>query len=106
MMNDKICGAKLRNKDAICQNKIIMRNGRCRLHGGNSLSGIAHPNWKHGRRSKNPLDVIFTALDNKWKREEEAIKNGVEKKLKKIREIEKSKGRKLSGKEVIKLIQN
>lgn len=26
---------------------------RCRLHGGKSLSGIAHPKFKHGRRSKS-----------------------------------------------------
>lgn len=25
---------------------------RCRLHGGASLVGPAHPNWKHGRHSK------------------------------------------------------
>jgi hypothetical protein len=29
-----------------------MRNGRCRLHGGKSLAGIASPRFKHGRRSK------------------------------------------------------
>lgn len=30
-----------------------MPNGRCRLHGGKSLKGAAHPAFKHGRRSKS-----------------------------------------------------
>lgn len=30
-----------------------MTNGRCRLHGGLSLSGRAHPAFKHGRYSKH-----------------------------------------------------
>jgi hypothetical protein len=29
-----------------------MPNGRCRLHGGKSLHGIAHPGFKDGKRSK------------------------------------------------------
>jgi hypothetical protein len=29
-----------------------MRNGRCRIHRGKSLAGIASPRFKHGRRSK------------------------------------------------------
>jgi hypothetical protein len=29
-----------------------MPNGRCRMHGGASLSGVASPRWKHGRYSK------------------------------------------------------
>lgn len=28
-----------------------MANGRCRMHGGASLSGAEHPNYKHGRYS-------------------------------------------------------
>lgn len=44
----KICGAKLRGKDKICQ-KPPMANGRCRLHGGATPSGPASPNFKHGR---------------------------------------------------------
>jgi hypothetical protein len=30
-----------------------MPNGKCRMHGGKSLSGIAHPNFKMGRYSKS-----------------------------------------------------
>lgn len=37
----------------LCQ-KHAMNNptGRCRLHGGLSLSGHQHPNYRHGKRSK------------------------------------------------------
>ena len=29
-----------------------MTNGRCKLHGGASLAGPAHPNFRHGRHSR------------------------------------------------------
>jgi hypothetical protein len=29
-----------------------MPNGRCRIHGGKSLKGLAHPNFREGRNSK------------------------------------------------------
>jgi len=32
---------------------IAMPNGKCRVHGGGALSGIAHPNYKDGRHVKN-----------------------------------------------------
>jgi hypothetical protein len=31
---------------------VAMANGRCRIHGGKSLSGIASPSFKNGRHSK------------------------------------------------------
>lgn len=49
----KVCGAKLRNKQARCRNDRPMPNGRCRLHGGATPEGMASPNWKHGGRSKH-----------------------------------------------------
>lgn len=45
-----ICGAKTRS-GGVCQNA-PMPNGRCRMHGGKSLSGAAHPNFRTGRYSK------------------------------------------------------
>lgn len=48
------CGAKRRSGGA-CRSTAVMRNGRCAVHGGKSLSGPRHPNWKHGRRSKYRL---------------------------------------------------
>ena len=47
---DRLCGAKTRSGSA-CQNR-PMPNGRCRMHGGKSLGGIASPNFKHGGYSK------------------------------------------------------
>jgi hypothetical protein len=34
-----------------------MPNGRCRLHGGLSPGGIAHPSFKHGRKSRYLRDL-------------------------------------------------
>ena len=43
-----LCGAKLRGRDAHCQKHALIGKTRCRNHGGASLSGKNHPNWKHG----------------------------------------------------------
>jgi hypothetical protein len=48
----KVCGAKLRGKDATCQITTLMANGRCRIHGGKTPSGIASLNYKHGRHAR------------------------------------------------------
>lgn len=44
------CGAKTRN-GGTCKGQ-PMANGRCRMHGGGSLSGIASPTFQTGRYSK------------------------------------------------------
>lgn len=44
------CGAKTRSGEP-CKTR-PMANGRCRMHGGSSLSGPAHPNWVDGTYSK------------------------------------------------------
>jgi hypothetical protein len=44
------CGAKTRS-GALCKG-MAMTNGRCRMHGGSSLSGVASPTFKTGRYSK------------------------------------------------------
>jgi glucans biosynthesis protein len=46
-----ICGAKTR-LGSPCKKYAIEGKRRCRLHGGVSLSGVEHPNYLHGRRSK------------------------------------------------------
>lgn len=52
----RVCGARKRDGSA-CQT-IPMANGRCRLHGGASLTGTAHPNFKNGRYSRYlPKDI-------------------------------------------------
>lgn len=43
-----LCGAKLRSRDVYCQKHTLLGKTRCRNHGGASLSGQNHPNWKHG----------------------------------------------------------
>ena len=33
-----------------------MKNGRCRLHGGKSLSGKQHGRYKHGRYTRAAIE--------------------------------------------------
>ena len=47
-----LCNAKLRNKAANCKKHALQGKTRCSLHGGASLSGKNHPNWKHGLCTK------------------------------------------------------
>ena len=49
------CGAKTR-KGGSCRQP-AMKNGRCRLHGGKSLSGTAHGRYKHGNRTKAAMEM-------------------------------------------------
>lgn len=48
----RVCGSKLRNKDAFCQSTFLYPNGRCKLHGGASAKGPGSGSYKHGRYSK------------------------------------------------------
>jgi hypothetical protein len=50
-MRGKVCGAKTR-AGTPCRETKLYPNGRCYRHGGPSLGGVAHPNWKTGRWSK------------------------------------------------------
>jgi hypothetical protein len=45
------CCATTRSAER-CQNYPMGGSKRCRMHGGASLKGAAHPRWKHGRYSK------------------------------------------------------
>lgn len=58
-----VCGAPLRKKPGkTCQRTQVLLNGRCRTHGGKSLSGTAHPAFTTGRQSKYLyLPKLFTA---------------------------------------------
>lgn len=47
------CGARTRAGGSCRQP--AMKNGRCRLHGGKSLSGAAHGRYRHGMRTKEAL---------------------------------------------------
>ena len=48
------CGAKTR-AGGKCKQP-AMKNGRCRLHGGKSLSGIQHGRYKHGRYTRKAIE--------------------------------------------------
>ena len=45
------CGAQTRSGNP-CQKPPLQGKTRCRLHGGMSLSGKDHPNYKHGQATK------------------------------------------------------
>lgn len=62
-MTKRECGAKTRSGGRCKQ--AAMPNGRCRLHGGKSLAGIASPTYKHGRRSKYS-DVLTGNLKERY----------------------------------------
>ena len=61
----KRCGARTRTADRHPCRKWAMANGRCALHGGKSLMGIASPRFRHGRYSK--LLVVMN-LEEKYYR--------------------------------------
>ena len=55
------CGALTRGGGR-CQRKPRPPLPRCNLHGGKSLFGIAHPNYKPGLYSKHcPIGVVLRA---------------------------------------------
>ena len=45
------CGARTRSTKP-CQSP-AMKNGRCRMHGGKSLSGCDHGRYQHGMQTKS-----------------------------------------------------
>lgn len=47
------CGAKTRDGDP-CKNWTIQGRTRCRMHGGGSKRGEAHPDYRHGWYSNEP----------------------------------------------------
>ena len=49
-----LCGARTR-AGTPCQKQALAGKTRCRNHGACSLAGPNHPNWRHGRRSKEVI---------------------------------------------------
>lgn len=39
----RVCGSPKTRGRGLCDSDLVMANGRCRMHGGGSLSGILHP---------------------------------------------------------------
>lgn len=62
----KICGAKTRGGEP-CKT-VGMQNGRCRMHGGKSLSGMSHPKYKHGLYSKYTLEGMWFRIEQEKRR--------------------------------------
>lgn len=56
----RTCGAKTRSGGR-CKNLAMYPAGRCRMHGGKSLRGLASPRYKHGRYSKDTLAMLTRA---------------------------------------------
>jgi hypothetical protein len=54
----RFCGAK--KKDGTPCRALARANGRCRIHGGNSVQGIASGTYKHGRYSQYMPEAIGT----------------------------------------------
>ena len=50
----RFCGAKTR-AGGMCRQP-AMKNGRCRLHGGKSLSGKQHGRYKHGHYTREAIE--------------------------------------------------
>lgn len=48
---------------ALCEAIAIRGKTKCRTHGGRSLSGMASPNFKHGRYSKDLLTEMAVRVD-------------------------------------------
>ena len=49
-----LCGAKTR-LGSPCRNPPLIGGAgqKCKFHGGMSLTGAAHPNWRHGKCTKD-----------------------------------------------------
>lgn len=56
------CGAKKRTGPGYCM-RDPMPLGRCPKHGGKSLVGVEHPNFRHGRRSAHMPARLIERLD-------------------------------------------
>ena len=53
------CGARLKQKPGqFCPSYPVHGSKRCRIHGGKSLKGIAHPNWQGGKRPERLVEVL------------------------------------------------
>jgi len=60
------CGARTR-AGTPCNRLPPVNRSRCNLHGGKSLAGIAHPNYKHGLYSKHNFAYgSAAALQAEW----------------------------------------
>ena len=59
-MKPKECGAKTKAGTPCKRAPTLV--GRCNLHGGKSLIGMSHPNYKHGLYSKYSIEGMFARM--------------------------------------------
>jgi len=59
----RICGARKRKSNDICRSTVIMRNGRCRIHGGATPVGAMSKNFKTGKYSKDAPTRLLAAYE-------------------------------------------
>lgn len=57
----RICGAKRSKGRGACQSKVLYQNGRCRVHGGPTPTGLASPNTKTLKYSRTLPARLLTA---------------------------------------------
>jgi hypothetical protein len=51
-----------------------MKNGRCRMHGGASLSGSEHPRWKHGRYAVTTFEGQMRRAGVEYRKRQRALR--------------------------------
>lgn len=62
----KVCGYWITKKGRPCESRILMPNGRCRVHAGKAPKGVDNPAYRHGgyvEALPDPLGAIFERLD-------------------------------------------
>jgi hypothetical protein len=94
------CGAKTR-AETPCK-RSPMHNGRCCNHGGKSLAGAAHPNYKHGRYSKYDLDAKVEMANCRQARRTKKLIGGARLA---IATAEMKKKRQLASSEILRLLR-
>lgn len=106
---DERCGAKTRSGKP-CQRRPLKykgwlpykpKKGRCHLHGGKSLKGYGHPNYKHGRYSRFIQNMW--ADSNARRAQEHKREMAINKAL---QHFVKIKGRKPNHKERLRILKN
>lgn len=59
----EVCGAKKKHNRGRCKALPVPGRTRCRFHGGNSLRGIAHPNFQGKGYSKDAPAQLAASID-------------------------------------------
>ena len=77
------CGARTR-AGGECRSRPVRGRKRCRMHGGASLRGPLHPNYRHGLRARG---CLFSWLDQRKaadERRDAALRRALDRELAKL----------------------